>query len=218
MRSLLRLSQSWKSTHSLAKSARSTQNTAWAFSPVSVHSQSSATPCPTHLRSGFSHKPFALHSPFCASCGSSGKQGLLNTSTHPVFQFPSIPQPRFRKLTHLSNRSLPAFSAIFPLFLPERRVLLSYFFISYTFSSSLVALHSFACKPYHRLAPNSPERSIGLFRPIDTRNPEKYPSFPPPKLFKGEYNQEEEERAVSVRRLLVVQCGQCGICLNRLLR
>ena len=136
MGSLLRRSRSRESTCSLTEPASGRHNTASAFTPVSVHTPSTATPCPTHLRTCFSHKPFALHSPFCASCGSRGKQGPLNTSTHPVFQFPSIPQPRFRKLTRKPTLSLPAISATFPLLLPERRVLLSYFFISYTFSSS----------------------------------------------------------------------------------
>ena len=136
MGSLLRRSQSRESTRSLKEPTSNTQNTARAISPVSVHSQSSATPCPTHLLTCFSHKPFALHSPFCASCGSRGKQGPLNTSIRPVFQFPSIPQPRFRKLARKPTLSLPIISATFPLFLPERRVLLSYFFISYTFFSS----------------------------------------------------------------------------------
>ena len=135
MGSLLRRSQSRESTHSLTEPASSTHDTAQAISPVSVHSLSSVTLYATYLLTCFSHKPFALHSPFCASCGSRGKQRPLNTSTYPVFQFSSIPQPRFRKLTRLLTLSLQALSATFPLFLPERRVLLSYFFISYTFSS-----------------------------------------------------------------------------------
>ena len=159
MGSLLRRSQSWESTGSLSEPASSTHDTARAISPVSVHSLSSATRCHTHLLTCFSHKPFALHSPFCASCGSRGNRGLLNTSIHPVFQLPSIPQPRFRKLTRLPTLSLPAFSATFPLFLPERRVLLSYFFISYTFSSYPVALHKSIFKPNHHPAPNPPKVS-----------------------------------------------------------
>jgi hypothetical protein len=185
-----------------------------------VHSLSSATPCPTHLQTCFSHKPFALHSPFCASCGSRGKQGPLNTYTHPVFQFPSNPQPRFRKLARKPTLFLPAISATFPLFLPERRVLLSFFFISYQFSYypsrfTPRPANPASCKPCHRPATNPPVVSTGLSKPTDPGNPEKNPSFPPPNLRKGEYNQEEEERTISVRRLLVVQCGQRGICFNR---
>jgi len=99
--------------------------------PSSVDSPSSPTPCPTRLRTLFSHNLSAMHSPFSASCATRGKPMPSSSSPIPVFQFPSIPQPRFRKLTHLSTHSPPTTSAEFPLFLPERRVLLSYFFIPY---------------------------------------------------------------------------------------
>ena len=66
--------------------------------------------------------------------------------------------------------------------------------------------------------PDPSEVSIGLSRSTNPGNPEKHPSFPRSKQRKGEYNQEEEKRTVSVRRLLVVQCGQCGFYLNRFLR
>jgi len=217
MGSLLRQPKSRESVCFLSEPASSTHNTRWAFFSVFVHSLSSASPCLTHLRTCFSHKPFALHSPFYISCGSRGKQGLLNSSTHPVFQFPSIPQPRFRNLNRLPTLSLPVISATFPLFLPERRVLLS-------FSLSLIRFPLTRCTAHvhlqtcHSPAPNPQKVSAGLSKPIDPGNPEKNPSFPPPILSKGEYNQEEEEKTVSVRWLLVVQCGQRGICFNRFLR
>jgi len=50
------------------------------------------------------------------------------------FQNPSIPQPQFRNLTHHPTARHQSTSSKFPLFLPERRVLLSFFLISYTFS------------------------------------------------------------------------------------
>ena len=105
------------------------------------------------------------------------KQGPLNTSTHPVFQFPSIPQPRFRKLTRKPTLSLPAISATFPLLLPERRVLLSFFFISYTFSSYPSRYTPLPADLSLILSQTLPLPQPFHPRPTNPSNPEKYPLF-----------------------------------------
>jgi hypothetical protein len=143
----------------------------------SVHSRSSPNPCPTRLRTHFSHKSIALHSPFCVACGSRGKPVTANPPHNPVFQFPSIPQLRFRKLTHHSTLSLRTTSPEFPLFLPELRVLLSYFLSLIRFPitrNALLALH-----PPLRIPTAAPPR-----------NPEMRPCFPRTDQRKGAYNQE----------------------------
>ncbi len=103
---------------------------------TSVHSSSLPTPCPTRFQTLFSHKSSALHSPFLIPSGNRGKPGSLPLSHAPHFQNPSIPQPRFRKLSHPATASHQSSSPLFPLFLLERRVLLSFLLISYTFSPS----------------------------------------------------------------------------------
>jgi hypothetical protein len=101
-----------------------------------VHSPSPPAPCPTRLRTLFSHKSTALHSPFPAPSANSGKPGSHHLFLCLLIQNSSIPQPQFRKLTHPSTPSQQSSSPKYPLFLPERRVLLSISLISYPFSSS----------------------------------------------------------------------------------
>ena len=101
-----------------------------------VHTPSSPAPCPARIRTRFSHKSSALHSPFRIPSVNRGKQGSLAPSPRLLIQNSSIPQPQFRKLTHPSTPSQQSSSPKYPLFLPERRVLLSISLISYPFSSS----------------------------------------------------------------------------------
>jgi hypothetical protein len=100
-----------------------------------VHTPSPPAPCPMRLRTRFSHKSSALHRPFLVPSGNLGKLGSHLPSLTPLIQNSSIPQPQFRKLSHPSTPSQQSSSPKYPLFLPERRVLLSISLITYPFSS-----------------------------------------------------------------------------------
>ena len=146
--------------------------------PLPVYSPSLPTPCSTRLWTHFSHKSSALHRPFPVSSGNLGKLG----SPHPFhtlhFQNSSIPQPQFRKPTHPATSSRQSSSPQFPLFLPERRVLLSFFLISYSFSSLPSRFFCHSAKSVIAPSKKSSDSSI-LSRNLSVpRNPEMSPCFP----------------------------------------
>jgi hypothetical protein len=100
-----------------------------------VHTPSPPAPCTKRLWTRFSHKSSALHRPFPSPSGNLGKLGSHLPFLTPLIQNSSIPQPQFRKLSYPSTPSQQSSSPIYPLFLPERRVLLSISLITYSFSS-----------------------------------------------------------------------------------
>ena len=99
-----------------------------------VNNPSSRSPDSTRFGTRFSHTSPALHRLICVVSGNRGKVGAALLAWEPDFQFRRIAQPGFRKPAHWSTPSNTIISAVFPLFLPERRVLLSYFYLYSLFS------------------------------------------------------------------------------------
>ena len=93
----------------------------------------------------------ALHRPFEFSCGIRGKRGQEQRCESLVFQIRRIAQLRFRKPDTITSSAHTSTLRSFPLFLVERRILLSFYLFIHTF-------------PTTRRAPRAHTKPIGAFR------------------------------------------------------
>jgi hypothetical protein len=162
-----------------------------------VEDQSSANPMPQRLETHFSHRSPALHRAFFAACVKSGKLGSESGSARTVFQNSSIPQPGFRKPTPSPSSSSTTTSEVYPLFLRELRVLLSFLLFFYPFPqypsqrTGGCLENVYGQRPTHSSIDGWPARNGPQY-------PDKHPCFPRARQDKGEYNQEEGKIATFV--------------------
>ena len=132
-------------------------------------------------------------------------------SRAPVIQMSASPQPRFRKRAPTRNLRPDAISAQFPLFLPQLRVLLVFFYLSLYLSTPYPCRHIvFIYPPVEWLVSDCVRPPVRAWDwsipccPLATPcNSENLPRFPRAFFLRDRYNQGDETRPFpSVRKLL----------------
>ena len=179
-----------------------------------VHTRSSPTPDSMRLRKRFPHRSSGFHIPIRRASGKRGKTGTRNTSRDLNLQISRFTPPGFGKLTPEETSSIQNTSAVFPLFLPQLRVLLSFLLIFHCFSFP-VALPAPSAEfhPQHPIHLLSAAHSFNLRSTAvahRSRNPDKPLVFHLRMGAPMNTIKREQTIAVSGPPLVVVQCGQPG--------